>query len=106
MEDDTMGAKLNRGILSVAYIAFAVSTSLCADKNGENKNHYDTRERCAASLTFEWVAESQVKMERAFYEQINLAKLEQARRIGASPNLVDAEKSAEKKYIISVAIIS
>lgn len=37
-----MGAKLNRGILSVAYIAFAVSTSLCADKNGENKSHYDT----------------------------------------------------------------
>lgn len=91
-------SKVNRGLLSVAWIVLAVSTSLCADKNDTNNAYYDARERYSASLTFEWVAEAQVKMERAFYEQINLAKLEQARRMGISPDLVDAEKSAEKTY--------
>lgn len=87
------------GLVCVSYIVLVGSTlSSAGEGNAEKDNYYDARERRSENLTFEWVSEAQIKMDRAFYEQINLVRLEQARRTGSPPALIDAEKSAEKIY--------
>lgn len=88
-------------LVYVSCVILVGTPSNVGEGNAEKDKYYDARERRSENLTFEWVSEAHIKMDRVFYEQINLARLEQARRTGSMPALIDAEKFAEKVYNIS-----